>query len=112
MRGRVWRLTTELTPRESRAAEAAWSSFSDCISKDFPMRSFKVQVASDDVVVGKVTDQIDGLAAHIVDAVENIPDRVFVPSEGRVEKVRSVSLKVSRSPFLHFDGEISLDFTE
>ena len=53
----------------------------DRLDYDIRRRSVQIQVMGYDVVVGEVTDQIDGFAVHVMDAVEDVPDRVFVVLE-------------------------------
>lgn len=64
------------------------------------------------MIIGKMTDQIDGFTIDHVNAIEYIPDSMFVTWEGRIVKVCSIPFKIGRCIFAHFNGKIGLNITE
>lgn len=64
------------------------------------------------MIVGEIPDKKNSFAVYVVDAIENIPNGLFVVLKGRIEQICSIAFEIGRSPFPNFDREIGLDIAK
>ena len=64
------------------------------------------------MIVRKITDEINSLSVYNMHAIENVPSRLPIMFESRIEQIGPITLKGCRCSFSNFYEQILLDVTK